>query len=142
MQEKGMFSEALVRECGAEEQEVLEAIASLLADPNPPTAVCTGNDMRALNAIKALHAKGLRVPQDFSVVGFDDIPAAAFSVPALTTVHTPLYECGYESVRLLRQLLTGKETGPVTKCLSHELIVRDSCAQFRHRSSVATGASS
>lgn len=68
------------------------ALATMLALPEPPTAVVASTDVLAIGVLFEAHARGIRVPDDLSVTGFDDIPLAAFTVPALTTVRMPVRE--------------------------------------------------
>jgi DNA-binding LacI/PurR family transcriptional regulator len=86
------------------------AAARLLALPDRPTAIWALNDRMALGALQAAVERGLRVPDDLSIAGFDDISAAAFSAPPLTTVRLPSYREGQEAARLLFQLLDGTAT--------------------------------
>lgn len=81
----------------------------LLALPEPPTAIFAANDVTAMRAIAAAHSRGLRVPDDLSVVGFDDIPDATLSCPALTTVRQPLQAMGEAAMRMLLDILEGRE---------------------------------
>ncbi len=84
------------------------ATQQLLARRKPFTAIFCFNDVSAIGAITALHEAGLHVPRDVSVVGFDDIPAAATMRPSLTTVHQPLYDMGSSAaVNLLRLIRQG-----------------------------------
>jgi DNA-binding LacI/PurR family transcriptional regulator len=78
-----------------------EAAAGLLARGTPFTAVFAHSDLSALGAIRAFRAQGLRVPEDVSVVGYDDIPVAAFFDPPLTTVRQPMREVGVLAARLV-----------------------------------------
>jgi DNA-binding LacI/PurR family transcriptional regulator len=76
------------------------AMEELLRLEEPPTAVLATTDVLAIGALHAAHLAGVRVPQDVSVVGFDDIPLAAFTVPALTTVRMPIAEMAAIAVRI------------------------------------------
>src|SRR6202022_4553216 len=78
-----------------------EATRKLLASKKPFTALFAFNDISAIGAIHALRESGLRVPEDVSVVGFDDIQSAAFQNPALTTVRQPLREMGRAAAEIL-----------------------------------------
>jgi DNA-binding LacI/PurR family transcriptional regulator len=98
------------------------ARAALAADP-PPTALIAGTDQLALGALEAAREAGLRVPEDVSVVGFDDVPGAAWARPALTTVRQPLLEKGEVAGRLL----SGAD-GVRDVILPVELVVRGSTA--------------
>ncbi|MER3469524.1 MAG: DNA-binding transcriptional regulator CytR, partial [Thermoflexus sp.] len=80
-----------------------------LASSRRPTAVFCYNDMTAIGALKAARAAGLRVPEDLSVVGFDDILFAAYTEPPLTTVAQPKYEMGRTAMGLLLRLLEGEQ---------------------------------
>lgn len=77
-----------------------------------PTAVFVGNDQMSLGLLKAASELGLRVPEDLSVVGFDDIPEAQYYQPALTTMHLDFMEVGRRCVERLIQLIRGSESGP------------------------------
>lgn len=89
-------------------------------------AVVAASDAMALGAIDALRARGARIPEDVAVVGFDDIDAARFATPALTTVRQPLHEQGRRAVELLLAQLRGEEV-PDQVTLHTELVTRRSC---------------
>ena len=77
----------------------------LLSLPVPPQAVFAGNDAMAVGAYQAIWQKGLRIPQDIAVIGYDDIDLAAFLTPPLTTIHQPKDELGKLAVdKLLRRM--------------------------------------
>jgi LacI family transcriptional regulator, galactose operon repressor len=97
-----------------------------LADP--PTASFAFNDNLAIGAIQAAHARGLRVPEDLSVVGFDDSEHASLVTPALTSVRQPLAEMGRTAVSLLRRLLDGQRVETLHLELGTRLVVRASTA--------------
>jgi LacI family transcriptional regulator len=96
-----------------------------------PTAVLCVNDMVAFGFIQELHAQGLRVPGDVSVIGFDDIPFAAMFSPALTTVHCPTIEIGRIAAQLLRQKLHGVINAGFGMKIGSKLIVRNSTAPVK-----------
>lgn len=73
----------------------------LLEGPERPTAVFAGSDLQALGVLEAARVKGLRVPEDLSVVGYDDVPPGQWSSPPLTTVHQPLRHMAEEAARML-----------------------------------------
>lgn len=104
-----------------------QAMAALLALPQAPTAVFCYNDMTAFGAMRAAAERGLAVPRDLSVTGFDDLFFAQFSAPPLTTVRQPMREMGRLAVETLLQLLAGEERVPRT-VVPGALIVRDSTA--------------
>lgn len=106
----------------------------LIKDGCPATAVVCINDMIAIGLIQALTQKGIRVPEDVSVVGFDDIPLAGAYVPALTTVHSPAQEMGRLAAIMLLDALRSKEQAmAVTMRLSPKLVVRESTNMLRNK---------
>jgi DNA-binding LacI/PurR family transcriptional regulator len=104
------------------------AMEELLGRANVPRAVFTFNDMLALGAVRAIRDRKLRVPQDVAVVGFDDIPMAAYSEPPLSTVRQPILKMGKEGTNLLLDILDGEYPKDYYKkvVLEPELIVRRS----------------
>ncbi|MFL6030972.1 MAG: LacI family DNA-binding transcriptional regulator [Gaiellaceae bacterium] len=103
-----------------------EAAERLLSLPEPPTAIFAFNDNIAIGAIQAARARGLRVPEDLSVVGFDDVEHATIVTPALTTVRQPLAEMGRTAVSLLNRLLERQRFETLHVELATRLVVRDS----------------
>ncbi|WP_217624379.1 LacI family DNA-binding transcriptional regulator [Streptomyces sp. TRM64462] len=95
---------------------------------DPPTAVFAASDQMALGAIEALRLRGLRVPEDMSVVGFDDLPEVRWSSPPLTTVRQPLVEMGKTAVRTVLRLAGEEELDAPRVELATELVVRASTA--------------
>lgn len=102
-------------------------IRKLVQSGHPFTAVLCFNDVSAMGTIRALHEAGLRVPEDVSVLGFDDIQSAAYQVPSLTTIRQPLQQMGSTAAQLLLKKLAG-ETIPESVLAAPELIVRESTA--------------
>jgi LacI family transcriptional regulator, repressor for deo operon, udp, cdd, tsx, nupC, and nupG len=100
----------------------------LLAKKERPTAIFCFNDEMAMGVIETAKRHGLRVPMDISVVGFDDIRFARCMDPPLTTVAQPMRAMGEGTVRLLLEILRGRETPPESITLPHTLIVRASTA--------------
>ncbi|MEV0219590.1 LacI family DNA-binding transcriptional regulator [Streptomyces sp. NPDC050704] len=90
------------------------------------TAVFASNDQMALGVLRALYEAGRRVPDDVSVVGYDDIPEATHLLPPLTTVRTDFSEIGVRALRLLLSQLDGPSDPPVDRVVPVELIVRRS----------------
>jgi DNA-binding LacI/PurR family transcriptional regulator len=107
-----------------------EATRHLLDLNQPPTAIFAAEDFLALGALKAAYDRGLRVPRDLSVVGFDDHPYAEFSVPALTTVRQPIEQIADHACQLLIRLINGEtvEKSERQILVQPELIVRESTA--------------
>jgi DNA-binding LacI/PurR family transcriptional regulator len=106
-------------------------VKQLLARKTPLTALFAYNDISAIGAIRALQEEGLKVPQDVSVLGFDDIPGAAFHMPSLTTVRQPLGRMGEVAAQTLLQRIEGKKDLPDI-AIEPELVVRESTAIARH----------
>jgi LacI family transcriptional regulator len=106
-----------------------QAAAELLDRPDPrdrPTALACFNDKTAVGALAAAAARGLRVPADLSVTGFDDIDLAQATSPLLTTVRQPLAEMGRMAVSLLIRLLEGHQVEARHVELATDLVVRSS----------------
>ncbi|MFE2282025.1 LacI family DNA-binding transcriptional regulator [Streptomyces sp. NPDC059454] len=100
----------------------------LLDLPEPPTAVFAASDQMALGAIEALRGRGLRVPEDMSVVGFDDLPEVRWSAPPLTTVRQPLADMGKLAVRTVLRLTRDEQPDSPRVELATDLVVRASTA--------------
>lgn len=98
--------------------------------PQIPTAIMCMNDLLAIGALQAASKAGLRVPEDISIVGFDDIPFASYSIPELTTVSLQANEMGRVAAGVLHKMI-GKEKVPRTTIIHPELIVRKSTAAPR-----------
>ncbi len=103
------------------------AMRTILARTKRFTALFAGNDTIAVGAMAALREAGLSVPDDVAVVGFDDLPIAAYTNPPLTTVTTEPIRHGEAAALAALELLAGRSVG-VRKCrLPLELIIRESC---------------
>ena len=98
----------------------------LLARKKPFTALFAYNDISAIGAMRALQEQGFRVPQDVSVMGFDDIPGAAFNTPTLTTVRQPLARMGQVAAQTLLERIAGRDDYPPEIAIEPELVVRES----------------
>jgi DNA-binding LacI/PurR family transcriptional regulator len=101
-------------------------VQRLLAQKRPFTALVSFNDIAAIGAIRAFHDHGLRVPEDVSVVGFDDIQGAAYHNPSLTTIRQPLQSMGTTSARVLLERLRGTKEYQEQIAIVPELIIRES----------------
>jgi DNA-binding LacI/PurR family transcriptional regulator len=99
--------EALAGPGYSTQQDGYQCMQRLLALPRKPTAIFARNDFTAMGAMCAIHDAGLRVPEDFSVVGFDNVPLAAYTSPPLTTVHQPTPEQGRQAATLLLERIEG-----------------------------------
>jgi DNA-binding LacI/PurR family transcriptional regulator len=101
---------------------------SLLELPSPPTAIFAGSDQQAYGACEAARERGLRIPQDLSIVGFDDLSVSRWFSPPLTTVRQPLAEMGALAARMLLRLARGDVLETRRIELATELVVRESTA--------------
>ncbi len=101
----------------------------LLARQKPFTALFAYNDISAIGAIRALQEQGLRVPQDVSVMGFDDIPGAAFHSPSLTSVRQPLNRMGEVAAQTLLERIEAKKEYIPEIAIEPELVIRESTAK-------------
>jgi LacI family transcriptional regulator len=127
----GVLPEAqLVAESDFQVEGGFAAAARLLELPDRPTAIFAFNDPLAIGAMRAARARGLRVPEDVSIVGFDDTNEAQFVTPALTTVRQPLAEMGRMAVSLLVRLLEDQTPDAVHLELATKLVVRSSTARL------------
>ena len=108
-----------------------DAAGALLDLPQPPTAIFTANDLQALGVYQAARERGLRIPQDLSVVGFDDIPIVAWLDPPLTTVHQPLTEMAVAATELALTLGRGGRPPQIGLEIATTLAVRGSTAPPR-----------
>jgi LacI family transcriptional regulator len=104
------------------------AAEQLLDLREPPTAIFCFNDNIAIGAIQAARSRGVRVPEDLSIVGFDDVEGATIVTPALTTVRQPLAEMGRTAVSLLNRLLERQRFETLHLELATRLVVRESTA--------------
>lgn len=104
------------------------AVEGFLSLKNPPTAVFAASDDMALEAIEVVMEKGLKVPNDISVIGFDDNPAALYGPVGLTTIRQPLFKMAEEAVKYLNAIVAGKKNAPAKIVLSPELVTRESCS--------------
>ncbi|GAB4518170.1 MAG: LacI family DNA-binding transcriptional regulator [Anaerolineae bacterium] len=108
-----------------------ETAISLLGQPNRPTAIFALTDVIAIGVMHAAAKLGLHLPQDLSVMGFDNIPLAAFSIPELTTVGQPIYEMGEAATKRLLQRIQYPAEPHSTVMLENQLIIRNSVTQAR-----------
>lgn len=119
---------ALIRYGDYSHEPAYRLSLELLRMPDRPTAVFAGNDLQALGTYRAAKECGLRVPEDVSVVGFDDLPFAQWIAPPLTTVRQPLANMAAMAARLLVQLINDEEPETLRVELATRLIVRESTA--------------
>ena len=125
------YDPELVLDSPDQSPEGLSASINRILDRHPGIdAIFATNDFRAIVIMQALKKRGLRIPEDIKVAGFDDVEISSFVDPPLTTVHQPLYDLGAESARCLIEQISAKENGTgrsrVHRVLDTELVVRQS----------------
>jgi LacI family transcriptional regulator len=103
-----------------------EAARLLLTGPDRPTAIFGANDISAIAAVEVAIGLGLRVPEDLSVVGFDNVPEAALANPPLTTVEQPIHAMGHHAIELLIKMIRGEPVESTHIRLTTRLVVRQS----------------
>ena len=101
----------------------------LLSLNNPPTAIFTANDLIAIGAIKAILEAGLKIPEDISIIGYNDIWVSSSINPPLTTIKSPLFDMGYFGAELLYNIIKGNEKKLKNIVLPVELIIRESTSK-------------
>jgi LacI family transcriptional regulator len=109
-----------------DEEAGYEATQALLDKNEKPTAILALSDWMAIGAMRALHDRGLRVPQDISVMGFSDLPVTEVLSPPLTTIRIPQRKLGALTVHLLHSLIRGEIVSPIGMVVPLELVVRQS----------------
>lgn len=132
--QNGVRTEFVVEaQTGASPQPGYEATRELLRTSRGFTALFAFNDLAAIGAIRAIDEAGLRVPDDISVIGFDDIPNAAYARPSLTTVRQPLLEMGEIAARTLLEQIEKRSEYVPEIAVEPELVVRESTAKATPR---------
>lgn len=124
------FDPDLVYERDPNFTEGKEAMGALLSRENPPTAIFAASDSLAIGAMAAARQQGVRVPEDISIAGFDDIEFAAFCEPPLTTVRVPAYEMGMHAMTCLSEMINGTSDQVRQYHLDTDLIIRKSCTEY------------
>ena len=105
-----------------------QAMTEILKVRPRPTAVFAANDRMAIGAMSAIHSAGLRLPDDISVIGLDDIEVAAFQTPALTTLRQSFAELATRAIQLLLEIIEGRQPDPIHIVIKPALIERQSTA--------------
>jgi LacI family transcriptional regulator len=120
--------EALVYAGNFTDASGYEPMNRLLDLPEPPTALFIGSDVVALGALDAIHSRGLRIPDDLSVIGFDDVLLGRYLRPPLTTIHLPAYELGREAGAMILRIMSGEPLPSRKVLLPTQLLIRNSTA--------------
>lgn len=132
LQEAGLaVDETLIIKGNFQYETGYQAAQQFLTKPAPPTAIFACNDLMAIGAINAAIRQGCQVPQQLSVIGFDDIRMAAYTNPLLTTVAQPKYEMGSIATAMLLERIHTQEMAPRQRLLDTQLVVRESTAPPR-----------
>ncbi len=119
--------ETIIRTGNFKESGGYGAASELLGLDPRPTAIFAVNNLMTMGTLQAIHERGLRIPRDISIIGFDDMPWLPLLVPPLTAVRQPTYQIGAEAARLLfRRLREGSQEPVKTIVLQPELIIRGS----------------
>lgn len=127
------FDQELVREGNFQQPSGFRQAISLFEMRDPPTAIIASNDMMALGAMDAAKASGLRIGQDISIIGFDDLYIASHTYPPLTTVRQPLANMGEAALDMLVTLLQGRTLLNPRRELPTELVIRESTGRVLQR---------
>lgn len=125
------FDPVLVEEVDFTEEGGFRGMQALLARSPELTAVFAIDDIIAIGAMKAIKEQGYAIPDDISVMGFNDDPLASYIDPALTTIRIPIYEMGMKAARMLIKLVRGMESIEHQQVLVSEIVIRKSCAELR-----------
>lgn len=124
--ERGAPPATMVR-CEIDEESARVAALELLAGPDRPDVLVCACDSLALGALLAAEELGVSIPGDMALTGWDDVMAAKYVRPALTTIRQPMRELGARAATALDQRITGARLTPIHEVLDTELVVRDSC---------------
>lgn len=127
------YDESLVREGNFHKPLAYQRTRELLSLPDPPTAIFAANDVSAFGVMDAVRDLGLRIPDDISVIGFDDIPDALTSNPPLTTIRQPMREMGKRATRMLLEFISDQAREIERVELPTVLIVRSTCRAVSDR---------
>ncbi len=121
------FQKSLFAEGDFTGESGYQAMKQILTSKGAPTALFAGNDTLAIGAMTAIREAGFSIPEDFAVVGYDDIPSAAFAFPPLTTIRSHAFEQGKMVGEATIALVNGKKIGRHQSVLPLELVIRESC---------------
>ena len=127
------FNQALVSQGDFTFESGYYAMKQIFASNPRPTALFAGNDTIAIGAMLAIRQAGLSIPEDFAVVGYDDIPSAAYACPPLTTLRTHAYEHGKLFAEAAIRLMNKEKIGSQQDAIPLELIIRESCGAKARR---------
>ena len=121
------FDEQLIQEGDYTTDTAVGCTRALLALSSPPTAIFASNDMSAMGVYQAAESLGMKIPQDLSVIGFDNLPEASYLYPALTTVDQFISGMGTLAMETIDKLVNGEDLEKNLHKIMTELVLRDSC---------------
>ncbi len=121
------YKEELIEEGDFRIKSGYQAMKKFLDLPEPPTAIFAANDLLALGAMQAIQKMKFHIPEDFSIIGFDDIRVSSFVYPPLTTIRQPMLEMGILAVKMLLKIIEEGEFNQRRIILQPKLIIRESC---------------
>ena len=126
MQEKGLFQESYIKIGGYTPKHGYRLMKELLELEDRPTAIFAANDSLAVGCYKAVQEKGLHIPEDISIIGFNDISMAKYMIPPLSTVHVYMKFMGEQAVTLLAERISTEREISMHISIPAELVLRDS----------------
>ena len=126
-----MDADTYVREGSFTAKSGYDMMMDLLDSSNLPTAVFAANDAIALGAMKAIKERGYKIPQDISIVGFNDEESSTFITPPLTTIHAPSYDMGQHGANLVYVASNLSIKTPLKAKIPCPLVIRESCARVK-----------
>lgn len=121
------YDPELVKVGGYHPETVREPAKEMLTMISPPTAIFAANDLSAIETMNVAAELGLRIPDDISIVGFDNIPESALAYPPLTTIDHSIQDQGFEAAQMLMRLIDEPEIGATDVRLPTNLVIRQSC---------------
>jgi LacI family transcriptional regulator len=121
------LDESLIQEGDFTVHTAQECTLRLLSLPNPPTAIFAANDMSAMGVYQAAQQLGVRIPQDLSVVGFDNLRDSLYLDPPLTTIDQPVFDMGVLATRIMVNILKGENAEKKQHVFPTRLVIRCSC---------------
>ncbi len=124
---------SLIRVGGYQVDTAREGTRQLLELDERPSALFAANDVSAIAAMSVARSLGLSVPDDLSVIGFDNVPESALSEPPLTTIEQPIKQMGFDAAKILIRLIDGTESVPEHTLLPTRLVERSSCRPLEDR---------
>lgn len=124
------FDPSLVKVGGYNPETAREPAREMLTMAHPPTAIFAANDLSAIETMNVAASLGMTVPDDVSIIGFDNIPESALAQPALTTIDHSIQDQGYEAARMLMRLIAEPDSTRTDVRLPTKLVIRQSCREL------------